>query len=104
MNLHNYERTSDFEVEEWLIKKLDLSKDQIYKMRESEMIRFSKIKFYKRIKPKNKSILIRLSALFFLPVLIIVMLTLPVNYLFTGNWGYSTETLNWFNKWHSAIF
>jgi len=104
MNLHNYQQTSDYKVEEWLIKKLDLTKDQAYKMRDSEMIRFAPFQFYERIKPKNKSIFIRLSAIFFLPVLFIVMATLPFNYLFTGNWGYSTKTLNWFNKWHAAIF
>lgn len=102
MNLTNLKRASNFEVEEWLEKNIvELTTYQKQKMSEDEIIRFSPFKFFKHRK-KVDNILVRLTVIFIPIVWIILFLTLPINFLITGNWGYKYDKLNWFNKWRNA--
>jgi hypothetical protein len=101
MGLYGYEKVSVNEVDDWLRKsKLKLTPQQIRDLSNYEIARFAPFDFYKRCKPV-KSIWIRLSAIFLLPTLILLLIGLPLNYLITGIWGYS-DKFGWYGKWARA--
>ncbi len=97
MRLVNYKRAWDHEIYEWLEKSIpELTVYQKEAIRDNEIIRFAKFYFVKKIEPV-KNIFVRLSV-FLIPIAwICIVLSLPVNFLINGKWGYSN--LEWFGKW-----
>jgi hypothetical protein len=101
MNLHNLKEASNYEVEEWLIKELNLKKDQQRNLRDQEYVRFAPFYFYKT-KKNIKNIWFRLSIIFFPFIWLLLFISLPINFIITGYWGFDTKKLkhifNWMNN------
>lgn len=99
MKITNLERASNWEVKKWLEKEFELTPYQKEKLNE-DFIRFSPFYFYKRPKKENVSILWRLTVIVFPFYFITLFCFLPVNYLFTGKWGYNGKFIdNFHSKW-----
>jgi len=101
MRLYALEKVWDNEVHRWIEKSIpELTPYQKEKIRDMEIVRFAPFYFMNRTK-KVDSIWVRLSAIFLLPVLILLLIGLPFNFLFTGCWGYG-EKMRWYGKWVGA--
>jgi hypothetical protein len=92
MKLHNLKEASNYEVENWLVKNLKLTKDQERDLRNYEFVRISPFYFYKK-KEKVDNIWFRLTLLFFPIIWILLFITLPVNFIITGKWGYNDKNI-----------
>jgi len=102
MKLINLQRVSTVDVQEWLEKSIpDLTAYQKQKIRDNEIIRFSGFYFMKRGK-KTSNILLRLSIILMVPVLFLLIISLPFNFFITGSWGYNEKQLDWYSKWTRA--
>lgn len=100
MNLLRYKRANDYEVRNWLINNIpELTKYQEEKIRDEEIIRFSPFYFYKEPKKVNNP-LIRLTIIFYPIVWLLLFIGLPINFIFTGKWGYGG--IKWFMRWTNA--
>jgi len=103
MEFHRYKKASDYEVYDWIKKSIpELTNYQKQKIYDNEIVRFSKFEFYKRRK-RVSNIWWRLSAVFFPITWILIFISLPINFILTGDWGYSFKTLEWFNIWKNNI-
>ena len=100
MRFSSLKKASDFKVEDWLKKELELSSYQISKLHQHEIVRFSPFEFYVR-RDKTKNPWIRLTIVIFPIVWILLFIGLPINYLFTGRWGYSK--IEWVSKWMNIL-
>lgn len=87
MKLHNKKLSSNYEVENWLVKTLKLTKQQELDLKTYEYIRFSPFSFYKK-KEKVENFWFRLTLIFFPIVWILIFVSLPINFIITGRWGY----------------
>lgn len=100
MKLSQLEKAEDFEVKEWLIKKLDLSPFQRNKLISDEIIRFAPFEFYKRRKREKVNVLWRLTLIIFPIYLFIIVLINPIKWIITGEWGYGRKFIdNFHSKW-----
>ncbi|MEO0037328.1 MAG: hypothetical protein RIQ59_539 [Bacteroidota bacterium] len=104
MNLHNYEKASEYEVIEWLkqSKDLNLTDQQKSNLYNQEIIRFSPFEFYKQ-RERISNVWIRLSIIFYPIVWLLLFLALPFKFLIKGSWGYRTEDIKWFYKWGNNL-
>lgn len=99
MKLHNLKKVSDYEVQNWLEKSIpELTAYQKQKIRDTEIVRFSHLEFFKR-RERVKSIWWRLSLIIFPIFWVIIFISLPINFLFTGSWGYSHKRIGWVETW-----
>lgn len=97
MNFTKLKKANNYEVQDWLKVKLNLSDYQISKMREEEIIRFYKFEFYKQAKEKPASIFWRFTLIIYVIYWIILLIGMPFTFLFTGRWGYSQKL---YDKFH----
>lgn len=103
MNYHNYEKVSDYKVQEWLeISIVEMTPYQKERLRNDEIIRFAPFEFYQRRK-QVKYFWIRLSVILMPIVWLLLFISLPFCYLVTGRWGYRYEAIKWFDKWRNAV-
>lgn len=103
MNLHNYEKATDYEVQKWIDNsELELTPYQKQRLRDYDVVRLAPFYF---IKPRKRvtNIWLRLSIILFPPVWILILISLPFNFILTGKWGYGNKTLKWFDKWVTNI-
>ena len=101
MNLINLQKVSDYRVQDWLDKKIkDLTPYQKEWIRNEEIIRFAPFYFMERRK-KTNNILLRFTIIFMLPVLLLLIVGLPLNFFITGSWGYNFEKMKWYSNWTS---
>lgn len=101
MRLFGIEKVRCYDVEKWLFDNIpELTQYQKQKIRENRVIDDAPFYFMSETKSVN-NVLIRLSIFLLLPVLILLIIGLPINFLFTGRWGYS-EKMRWFGKWTHA--
>jgi hypothetical protein len=102
MNLINLKKVSDYQVQEWLEKKIrELTPYQKKCIRDEQIIRFAPFYFMERRK-KTNNILLRFTIIFILPVLLLLFIGLPFNFFITGTWGYGYEKMKWYSKWTSS--
>lgn len=102
MNIINLQRVPDYKVSEWINKKIpELTSYQKERINNDEIIRFAPFYFMERRGTTN-SVLLRLSIIFMLPVLILLIIGLPFNFIITGSWGYSDGKMRWYSKWVSS--
>lgn len=102
MNLVNLKKVSDREVRMWLEDSIkDLSPYQREYIRDKEIIRFAPFYFMEK-REKVNNVLLRFTILFILPVLLVLIVGLPFNFLITGCWGYDHNKMKWFSKWVSS--
>lgn len=101
MRLSNLKKVPDYRVQKWIEESIpNLTKDQRDYIRHEEIVRFSPFDFYTREKKYLGSVFIRMTV-FFIPVVwFILFITLPFNFVVTGNWGYDMESLKWFRNWN----
>ena len=101
MRLYDLQKVWDSDVVKWLEDNIpELTAYQKEKIRDKEIVRFAPFYFMKRTKKVN-NILTRFSVVLLLPVLILLIIGLPINFFITGKWGYS-EKMRWYGKWVSA--
>ena len=104
MNITKLKPADNYEVQQWIEKNIvELTAYQKQKITESEMIRFSHFYFYKKRQKEKVFFLWRLTILFFPIYIILVYLSIPIKFLFTGKWGLGSSFINnvhskWTNK------
>lgn len=102
MNLINLKKVEDYRVQDWLESHIkDLTPYQKEWIRNEEIVRFAPFEFMERRKKIN-NVFLRLSIVFMLPVLLVLIIGLPFNFFATGSWGYDYEKIKWYSKWVSA--
>lgn len=102
MKLHNLEKVSNYKVQDWLKKSIpELTEYQKQRIRDDEIVRFAPFEFYKRRK-KVDNFFLRLTILFIPIVWLLLVVSLPFNFIITGRWGYDYDKLNWFTKWMNS--
>lgn len=98
MKFRDLKESSNYDVQKWLEEKLELTPKQKRIFREEEILRWSKFKFYER-DIYVKSFWWRLTILPFGILFLILIIMLPFNFLFTGNWNYRFKWIaNWADK------
>jgi len=101
MKIYNLKKVWDSDVEKWIEESIpELTAYQKEKIEANEIVRFAPFYFMEPTK-KVKNIWLRLSAIFLLPIFILLLVGLPFNFLFTGVWGYA-ENMRWYGRWVSA--
>lgn len=101
MRLYDLQKVWDSDVVKWLEDSIpELTAYQKKNIRDKEIVRFAPFYFMKRTKKVNNK-LTRFSVIFLLPVLILLLIGLPINFFITGKWGYS-EKMRWYGKWVNA--
>ena len=105
MKLHQLERASRYDVQKWLENNLrNLTPDQIYWLRTEDIVTYSPFYFYQQSKKNKTSVFWRLSLPFFLIYIILIIVFLPVKWIFSGRWGYSQNFYDNFHaKWSRKI-
>ncbi|AMR34175.1 hypothetical protein A0256_23340 [Mucilaginibacter sp. PAMC 26640] len=94
----NLRKASHFEVQDWLIKELELTPYQKSKLYDKEIVRFSPFDFFK-YKRKTKSLLWRFTLPIYPVIWVLLVISSPIVYLITGRWGYETRYIQWFRNW-----
>lgn len=103
MGIHNYKKASNYKVIEWLENSIkELTPYQKQKIRDDEIVRFAPFEFYERRKPV-KSVWLRLTIIVMPIVWLLIFVSLPFNFLITGNWGYKYEKVKWFDVWRNSV-
>lgn len=104
MNLSNLRRASDWEVEKWLKDNLDLTPYQEEKLTDNETVRFSPFYFYQHVKAPKAAIIWRLTLPFYCLYWLILLMSLPMAFIFTGKWGYGRGFYDkFYAPWHRKI-
>jgi hypothetical protein len=104
MKLSQLRKAWDSEVEQWLSESLDLTPYQKEKLRDREIVRFSEFYFYKMPEKKKINPLWRLTIVFYLPYVLLLIIFNPFKWLLTGQWGYGQKFLDKFHsKWVRKI-
>jgi len=102
MNLFKYNKVWDSDVERWLINSIpELTAYQKQCIRDDEIVRNSGYIIMEEAAKKTNNVFIRLSIVFVGPVLLLLYLGMPFNYIITGRWGYGY--VNWVVKWLRAV-
>jgi hypothetical protein len=97
MNFSNKEEVLSLEVRDWLMESIpNLTAYQKGKIRDEDFVRCSGFYFYKDREPV-RSPLWRLTILLLPFVFLMLLLSIPFLFLFTGKWGWSK--LDWFYEW-----
>lgn len=98
MRLLNLKQVDDFKVRNWIEKSIpELTVYQKEKIRENEIVRFAPFYFMEKGKKVN-NLFLRLSIILIIPTIAIMVILLPVNFIITGNWGYSDKS-KWIGNW-----
>lgn len=104
MKLSKLEPAHDIHVERYLIEKLQLNKYQAECMKNSEIIRFSKYKFYQEAERKKVSFLWRLTIFLFIIYLPCLNLFAAFKWMATGSSTLGRKYLDGFHyKWVRKI-
>ena len=103
MKLHRLKQTSYLTIQHWLEDELELTDYQKDKLRRKEILRFTKYKFFEPRQKRKVSFLCRLSIAPFFIFYLILVIGLPINFLFVGKWGYGDKLFNILSKWQNCI-
>lgn len=97
MNISRLKKASQYEVQNWLIKELDLTPSQKRKMYDSETIRWAPFTFMKNKQVEKVSFLWRFTMLLLPFYIVLIWVYNPLQFLFTGKWGVSRVFLDNFH-------
>ena len=98
MRILNLKKAHDLDVQKWIFESIpELTAYQKQKIRDNEIVRFAPFEFMEHTEKVN-NIFLRLSIIFIIPVFILLMIGLPINFIITGSWGYN-KRFDWFAKW-----
>jgi hypothetical protein len=106
MNFINLKKMDRFEVRDWLFTSIpELTKYQKETISDFENgpLVYNGLHIYKVREKKETNFFLRLTIIPALLLYVIFVALIPVNFLFTGSWGYNTKTMGWFIKWCSKI-
>ena len=102
--LHQYKRTSSLKVQKWIENNIpELTAYQKETIRYDEMIRFSPFYWYEKRQKEKVNPLFRLTIIPFFVIMLILLIGLPVNFLFVGRWGYGNKMFNTLSKWQNKL-
>ena len=102
MRLINLKRVSDHDVRKWIEDNVvEMTPYQKQRLHYDEVVRFAPFYFMEERK-KVKNVFVRFSVIFIIPIFILILIGLPINFFITGEWGYSDGKMKWFSKWVSA--
>lgn len=103
MQFHQLKRASDYEVEQWLVKKLELTPYQRDILFNQEIVRFSPFKFYQSRQKEKVPFWWRLTIFPLLLFIVLLFLWLPFNLIFTGRCGYGDKVYRVFAAWQRKV-
>jgi hypothetical protein len=102
MRIIDLKPVSNYKVQEWLDSHIkELTPYQKEWIINEEIVRFAPFYFMERTK-KTNNVLLRLTIIFMLPVLLLLIIGLPFNFFITGSWGYSHDKMKWYSNWVSS--
>lgn len=100
--LSRFREARDFEIKEWVLKNFPyLTKEQIEYIRTNDIFKYTPFKFLKQRDKVKVNPLWRLTILPFFIVVFFMVLWLPFNLMFTGEWGY--KRMKWLSEWSSKL-
>lgn len=102
-NLTRVKKAGQYNVKNWLVKELNLTRDQVILMDNKELIRFGKYEFYEYKQEKKVSPLWRITLIPYGISILLLYLGLPINFLFTGRWGYHNKLMDIMRSWNKKI-
>ena len=98
MKLLNLEREGNYEVCKYFKENIpnltEYQKEKLY-----DVIIGAEFDYMRTRKKSTPNIWLRLSIIFLLPVVLLIIISLPFNFLITGKWGYKFDTLEWYTNW-----
>ena len=97
MKFYRLQKASEYDFIKFLEDKINLTAYQKEKLRDNEILRFSKYEIYTAAKAESKFIW-RLTILFVIPYILLMYLFLPIKFIFTGTWGYGGKFIENFHK------
>jgi hypothetical protein len=101
MKIHRLQKATNQDVRNWIYEMVpDLTEYQKSEIRRYDLRFCLGLEFFKPRKRVN-NIWWRLSGIAFPFVWLIMFIGLPVNFLFTGYWGYSK--IEWFDQWRNNL-
>lgn len=104
MKLSRLERASDYEIREWLDKKIQFTPYQKSLINDREIFRLSPFYFYKQPKKEKVSFWWRLTIVVYVFYWIILIILMPIKWMITGKSGYGRNFLDKFhNVWVRKI-
>lgn len=99
MKIYDLKEVYNYEFVVWLLNNLpELNAYQKQKIKDINYNQDSDFYIFKK-KEKTSNIFLRLTIILFPIVYLLIVLSLPINFIFSGRWGYKYENLGWFNKW-----
>ena len=97
MKLLNLKKVNNTKVENWLFYNIPkLTKYQKESIQQNEIIQHAPFTFYEHRKC-NSNILMRLTIIFIPIIWLLLVISLPINFIIFGKWGYNR--LNWYMWW-----
>ena len=106
MNITNLKEMNSFEVRDWIFENIpeltSYQKEIIGNFYNSPILN-SDIYFFKRKEKKSSNFFLRLTIIPALILYVMFIVLMPVNFLFTGRWGYDKKIMGWFIDWCSRI-
>lgn len=103
MKIYNLKEVYNGEFVDWLLNNIpELNAYQKQKIKDINYNQDSEFYIFKK-KDKTSNVFYRLTILFFPFVYLLIVLSLPINFIFSGGWGYKYEKLEWFNKWSRKL-
>jgi len=97
MDLSQLKRVDFLEVKSWLYKEIELTPYQYSHMDDI----YNPFYFYKRKEKIKTSFKWRLTLPIFGIIYLLLVIGLPFNFVFKGNWGYDEKFIKSFRTWAS---
>ena len=100
MKLLNLQRVGNYEVCKYFKESIpnltEYQKEKLY-----DVIISAEFDYMQPRKKEKTNIWLRLSIIFLLPTVLLIIISLPFNYFITGSWGYKFKALDWYTDWAS---
>ena len=102
MILSNLKRVDSFETRSWVESIVpELTPYQKSHLSDIDSVRFTGYYLYKEREKVKGNFFIRATVVFVPIVWLILLMGFPINFVFTGSWGYSK--IEWFLKWANKL-
>lgn len=101
--LSRLKQASDYKVEQWLIEELKLTPYQKEILRNEELVRFSDFYFFEQREKEKSNIFWRFTLPFYGVFLLLLIIFLPINFLFTGKFGYKNKLYSIVQYWKNKL-
>jgi len=106
MDFINLKKLNRWEFRDWILNNIPeltpYQKSVINDLDNSPAF-FNSLHIYEYKERTKANFFLRLTIIPALLFYVIFVILIPVNFLFTGSWGYSTKIMGWFIKWCNKI-